>query len=219
MNVNGLITRVLEHVLDDDPDYPNERWSRDQILFHVRHALLLFAVLEPGSFTCVKRELLTPGGTIKLPSDCSTFIEASAVYDAKRGGTRLNTVRNTRYSTRRAPFPCTPGTYKLGSVAVDTKRPYTLILDPQVPVGYRGWLEFSCSCAPVASDTTDSTVPDRFEPALFDFILYRIYDTELESQYAQGKSIAHLNMFLRLMKLSGDTLKQAQASTRSARTV
>ena len=86
MNVNGLITRVLEHVLDDDPDYPNERWSRDQILFHVRHALLLFAVLEPGSFTCVKRELLTPGGTIKLPSDCSTFIEATAVYDAKRGG-------------------------------------------------------------------------------------------------------------------------------------
>ncbi|QUO23831.1 hypothetical protein KEH57_09530 [Burkholderia cenocepacia] len=216
--VRSLVDEVSALLNDAEPDFANIRWTRDEVREYATDAALQVATLRPELFEHTETLMLSPGERQSLPDD-TMFERIDGTLNDKgelmgrpyRADATVSRVASRWFGDWSSRCACCveARTYVLESWTFDPAIPSTFFVAPPVPPGKPVRVLAVLSRVPAATDEDDAIAIDpRFHNALIEFMLYRAFSKDEDSQASVARSERHKQHFYEMLGL------QRQAESR-----
>ena len=208
INRADMLRRVSAYLTDEEPGYEFTHWTESDLetYFDLALKILTTALPELSRGVCTAR---AEGSIVELPPCCENLLNITRV--------ELNGMPQTqprRVTTRANRYPvCQPGDapYCVDSWSYDPQEG-VLYLTPPVPAGTHVVLTLTC-IKPVEIINGEADIPARFEPVVFELMLYYAWGVDIESPASRDRSLAHYKTAGDLMGV-GAALNTLTAFTR-----
>jgi hypothetical protein len=205
-----LISRASKILNDDKPGYENTSWSVECLLDFLNEGLCQLAAYRPTEFVECIELCLVPGAKQQLPPGVSELVTIEGTEDPEvddgasddpaptmSSGDMVKALRGKKTCVSSTDDNCGPyivAGYRNAKGASDL-----FFVEPPVPFGEAPVVSAQVVKMPVplTACDLDSAVQTecKFDPALVDWILYRAFSMDTESQYAYQVSRRHQSAF------------------------
>lgn len=189
------VSVLLNDIDDHDDAYDHTRWSLCDLEHYAEDAIIMLWTLNPQKFTTCKTIKLEKGRVQKLPQDCVKLTkvlgvngdEAALSSIAATSDDRLDELFNDECVGRSS------SSYSITNWSMEESSDNIFYVSPPVPFGEEVEIDVICSEVP---DTSGDYCPERWmHNMIIEWMLYRAYSTEEESQYSQQNAQFHLQHF------------------------
>ncbi len=224
--VASLVDEVAQLLNDAEPDYPNIRWTRPEIVEYANDGVAQIALLRADLFEHTETVTLKPGDRQTLP-DNALFYRVDGTLDA-RGQLQGRPFAVDAVSSRVAALwfdalacrdSCVARNrpYVISSWTFDPADPSTFYVSPPVPASPPVQAVVTVSSAPErGNEDTDLPGAMRFHNAIIEWMLYRAYSKDEDSQTSLARMDRHKAHFYEILGLSqraDDRLYRTSKST------
>ncbi|WP_372237303.1 DUF6682 family protein [Burkholderia sp. SRS-W-2-2016] len=214
--VGSLVDEVAQLLNDAEPDYQNIRWTRIELVEYANDASAQIAMLRPDLFEQTETIDLKPGDRQTLPDGALVWRVEGTLNSRDeligrpfRGDATAARVASLWFDALACRDACGPFTasppkpYAISSYVFDPDGPSMFYVDPPVPAGQSVRAVVSLSRVPTRADE-DSDVPvdGRFHNAVIEFMLYRAFSKDEDSQTSLARSNGHKTHFYEMIGLS-----------------
>ena len=196
-----------------DGEYDFTRWSQLELANYGASAIILAHTIYPEKFTKVVKMELVKGRVQTLPEGCSKVVKVLGTIDDMTG-----TVPSTATSTDDRLLNIFPARECSGSVVPNESGRYTVknfsleessdnifYVNPPVPSSEKP-IEISVICsAPLDPDLRKTPIAPWLWNPIIEFMLYRAYHSEDESQNSATQMQIHFKNFFSMVQLYKDT--------------
>jgi len=184
-----VIQRVSSYLTDDEPGYEFIHWTEEDLTTYFDLSLRILAVALPELSRGTCKAFSDGGSVVELPECCENLL---SVIDVRVNGELQNARprRVTVKSTHFASCPDRPGKYRLDSWSYDPEEGGPIYLTPPVPEGTP--VEITLQCVKhldVINGEVD--IPAKYEPIIFELMLYYAWGVDLESPASRDRSALH----------------------------
>jgi hypothetical protein len=209
-----LASTIIDRLSKQLVDVANVRWSRAQLLDWLSVGQRFIVALQPQAGSATTTVKLTAGTRQTIPADSVVVI-----YDVIRnmGADGLTPGRAVGSMDRTLMDRCRPMWHSEGqsavsqSAALDTSDPNVFWVYP--PSNGTNYVQVRCALlpAPIASESAQLTIPDRYEDALTHYAMFRAL-----SKNADFASSAEADKYLTLFNAAiGATATAQQAGAQA----
>lgn len=206
-------SRLLNDSEHCDGEYDFTRWSQLELANYGASAIVLAHTIYPEKFTKVVQMELVKGRIQTLPEGCSKVVKVLGTVDDLTG-----TVPSTATSADDRLLSVFPKRDCSGSVGFNTKGGYVVknfsleessdtifYVDPPVPFSEKPYeINIICS-APLEPDLKKTPIAAWLWNPIIEFMLYRAYQSEDESQNSTTQMQIHFKNFFSMVQLYKDT--------------
>lgn len=206
----GTLFRSVGYELNDlEPGNEHVRWTPAELATYLTEAISIVASLKPTLFYSYVPMQLAVGAVQTMPGMYAELVDIP--YNLNADGTPGERIVAASFSVARAlGRPSSPrtrdGQYVVRSFTVHPENDTFFYVDPAVPpVVPMPHVMLLVQLAPnVVTAATDevvmsNTVPELYQAALKDWMLYRAFAKDSESSDSFQKSQAHYNAFVKFV--------------------
>ncbi|MGF6697613.1 hypothetical protein OKW38_002225 [Paraburkholderia sp. MM5496-R1] len=207
--VGDLILEVAQLLSDAEAGFKMQQWTKPELIEYANDAALQFVMLRPDLASTSRKVKLGPGARQQLPDGATHFYRVDGTLDSF--GRVIGQPTQTDAAAARiaanwfAPLACGPraGAYVVRSFSIDPVEQTAFYVDPPVPAGENVVVMVNFTAVPAHAGATDPLpMPERFHNAAIEWMLYRAYSKEQDSQSSTANATAHQNSFYSLIGLS-----------------
>ena len=206
-------SRLLNDSEHCDGEYDFTRWSQLELANYGSNAIVLAHTIYPEKFTKVVEMELVKGRVQTLPEGCSKIVKVLGTIDDMTG-----TVPSTATSsddrllnifpTRECSGPVvskTSGRYVVKNFSLEETSDNIFYVDPPVPSSEKPYeIQVICS-APLDPDLKKTQISAWLWNPIIEFMLYRAYQSEDESQNSSNQMQLHFRNFFSMIQLYKET--------------
>ncbi|CAE6958680.1 DUF6682 family protein [Paraburkholderia domus] len=210
--VASLVDEVSLLLNDAEADYPNIRWTRGELVEYANDAAGQIAMLRPDLFEQTDTVTLKPGDRQTLP-DNALFYRVDGTLDSKgqlQGRPYAADAVAARVSRLwfdaiacRDSCAARSKPYVINSWVFDPNDPSSFYVDPPVPASPPVRVVVTLSRPPQrANEDADLSADTRFHNAIIEFMLYRAFSKDEDSQTSLARSDRHKQHFYEMLGLA-----------------
>lgn len=206
----STLFRAVGFELNDlEPGNEHVRWTEQELALYLTEAIASVASLKPTLFYSFVPTQLAVGQVQSMPGNYAELVDIP--YNLNADGTPGERIVQASFSVARAlGRPSSPrtrdGQYVVRSFTVHPENDTFFFVDPPVPpviplpyVMMLVQLAPNVVTAPTDEVVTANTVPELYQAALKDWMLYRAFAKDSESSDSYQKSQAHYNAFVKFV--------------------
>ena len=208
----NLVDEAARLLNDAEPGYAHIRWSRADLLAYLNDAQCVLFLARPALFITTLDFELRAGAVQTLPPGVKLIYSIEGTVD--RFG-RVSAQRPSQASDYLSRWftgaDCSSGSgagsggasdYRLASYSLDAKDRGVFIVSPPVPAGQTVKVRARVLRAPdPASDDGKSALDCCYASMLLEWMLYRAYSVDDESQSSPARAGQHLQTFFMLAQI------------------
>jgi len=202
MLASDLLHACAHELNDLEPGSEYVRFPQAELIEYLNEALAQLAVLKPTLFRTITTLTLGPGAQQKLPEHIETLedIVFNLNADGSLGAPVLPGAFELERTYGKGVCPSNDG-YAVRSYAVLPSTDGYFYIDPPVPPGTTVRVQAVVQVAPQVITTFDTPIdlpsasPLTYRNAFKDWVLYRAFAKDTESQTSAGNSQAHFKAF------------------------
>lgn len=205
MQAREIVEAAARELNDLEPGAEYTRWSQPELLGHVTEAIAQLAVLKPTLFKTTITLPLGAGAQQKLPE----YVESldDIIFNLNVDGSLGLPVLPGLFNLERTygKGVCISEPYVVRSYAVHPNTDSLFYVDPPVPPTQTARVQAVVQIAPQVVATMDtplelpSASPLTYRNALLDWVLYRAFAKDTESQTSNDRSQQHFKAFYQAM--------------------
>lgn len=222
----GIIDKASELLLDEGV---TRRWPTSQLLGWLNAGQRQIVILKPDAHVTVAAYQLVAGSKQSLPDGTNSFQDPNGAtlpaglllmgVSRNMGADGLTAGRAITLVNREILDALDPEWHVIGTnssavvqhIAYKAKVPKVFWVYPSQPATGQGYveLEFSSSptpCAGYGEETADAIdLDDIYEDALIDYLMYRAYSKDANSDSSGQRALLYLQSFLTALGVRGQT--------------
>lgn len=220
MLASTLLDEVGGILNDMEPGFEHVRWPVPELLQYLTEAIAAIAQGKPSIFVSVDTLSLSPGSTQRLPDQFTRLLDIH--FNINRDGSEGPNVLPGVYALQQAfQKPGCPSNALIEVYAAYPGSERYFWVDPPVPrgLGYTPQVEAVVMLAPQVVTSANEplifpgSTPQLFQGALVDWMLYRCYSKDQESNTSMERSQAHLRGFMTYVGVAADAPAQQRKSS------
>lgn len=213
MSLESLVEQITSDLNDSENGHENTTWSADDIRVWVGEGISLVYDKRPDLF--MERVIIEVENCSIIQDSCDCDSIRRVIGQVTEKGRLIGTLRQRglEISFQWTGKPCRPKrkpgqtTFRLESYAIDTVSD-TLYLWPEVPPGFKVWVEVECSHRPSQEELESDSyeIPSGALVAVKQWALWRAKSVDME--IATGATAAaqlHYRAFFEALGLSAET--------------
>lgn len=207
--VGDLAREVAQLLSDAEEGFEMQQWTEGELIEYANDAAIQFVMLRPDLASTSRKVELEPGARQQLPDEATHFYRVDGTLDSFGRVTGQPT--QSGYEAARvaanwfAPLACAPrgSPYVVRSFSLDLIEQTAFYVEPPVPPGQKVAVMVNYTAVPEHAGAKDPLpMPERFHNAAIEWMLYRAYSKEQDSQSSTANATAHQNSFYSLIGLS-----------------
>ena len=180
-------------------DEANVRWSATELLGWINSGLGEIVTYKPTAYVTTTTMQCVAGTKQTLPADAITFIDVTRNMGAA-GTTPGRAITPVKRGTMDAVNPdwhTATASASARNFIFDPKNPKTFYVYPPQPATGMGHIEiaYGASPPPLASLAGNIPLDDTYESVLLDYVLYRAYSKDADSQPSLQRATTHYQAF------------------------
>jgi len=226
MIASDILDSAAAELNDLEPGFEYTRWTRPEMLGYLTDAVAQLAALKPTLFETTTVLPLGPGAMQKLPEYVAVLEDV--IFNLNVDGSLGAPILPSDFNLERTYGKGTPTTtpYAVRSFSVHPKTDAVYYVDPPVPpTNGTVRVQAVVQLAPQQFTTMDtpielpSAAPEVYRNAMKDWVLYRAFAKDTESQVSSERSQAHFKAFYQFMgspTRNKDALPIAETEKRNA---
>lgn len=218
----ALVEEVSNYLVDQDPDFPFEHWTEDDLLHYFRLAVEIVANAQREKFIKRTSMPLVAGSLQTVPEACHDVSSVLGQADSK--GRVKSFPRQTsknalhlvgKIGCKDCHAEASSSDYTMDSWSYDPNDNNILYVDPPVPDGVTGTLELMCFSPPkIDSIDSDVDLGSQLRPVIFELMLYYAWGVDTESVPSRDRSAVHWNNAFTLLGMEAKQASNRYAVTR-----
>jgi hypothetical protein len=226
ISLGAVIKRARFLLNDNAEDKDTVRWPDANLIDFFNEALTHLQSLRPDLFTSSEVFEITGCSPHKIPPEFDSLLSVDAVVvKTLNGGFKeVNSVteENMKLSRFMTPNPCKKGDgcsptpeSTIKGFSKNNINPTEFYVSPDLPYGKSAFVRATvvkkppCYCPDDMNECLD--VPAKLHAALLDWVMYRGYSVDIESEYALRQSVRYENSFYRF--IANGYLQEARANS------
>jgi hypothetical protein len=202
--VQRLLDAALAELEDNEPGYEYSRWTKPEMLGYVASAVAALHFYKPDLFQARALVRLRPGDVQQVDGSHSRILSLEDNADANGAvGAPIYASNHDTTKALRRPNQFSPmEPYRVRSCAVDKDNPRVYYVNPPAPEYPRAhaWGFFQFSPPEIVDAGQDIELPATdaagWFNALLDFVLFRAFAKDTESNTSRTKSRDHEIAFM-----------------------
>lgn len=196
-------SKLLNDSQECNDEYNFTRWSKSDLVHYAQDAITMIAMLYPKKFTTSVNVTLTKGVVQKLPTGCTKLTKILGVVDSTGAISSIATSGDDRLGTlfqKMCAESITSSNYQISSYSFEETSDNIFYVQPPVPSGDPIVVSVICSQVPDLDDTGSSYTPEGWmHNMIIEWILYRAYSSEDESNTSDANAKSHLEHFYTIL--------------------
>lgn len=195
------VSKLLLDASDCDTSYNFTRWSKNDLIHYAQDAIRMLVILKPDWFSELKVVELQPGRVQEIKEGCEKIIKIIGVHGSVDADSPIASTVNDRLS---GIFPSTCAEsvsskdYVIESYTIEPKAKNIFYVSPPVPDNGPVLVDVICSGTPDMDE--DYVIPNWAHNLIIEWMMYRAYISEEESDGAQGAAQLHLSHFYAMLE-------------------
>lgn len=213
MSLESLVEKITGDLNDSESGHENTTWSTDDIRVWVGEGVSLVYDKRPDLF--IERVIIEVENCSVIQDSCDCNSIRRVIGQVTEKGRLIGTLRprGLEISFQWTGKPCRPKhkpgqtLFRLESYAIDTVS-NTLYLWPEVPPGFKVWVEVECSHRPSQEELESGSyeIPSGALVAVKQWALWRAKSIDMEiSTGATAAAQLHYRAFFEALGLSAET--------------
>lgn len=196
-----------------DGEYDFTRWSQRELANYGLNAIVLAFTMYPEKFSKLVTMPLVKGRVQQLPESCTKIVKVVGMDDDAGAAPSTATSTDSRLSdVFAAQVACSgsadsfgKGRYQVKNFSLEASSDNIFYVDPPVPSSEKPYeIKIICS-APLDPDLKKTHIPAWLWNPILEFMLYRAYGSEDESQNSTTQMQLHLRNFYSMIQMYKDS--------------
>lgn len=194
------VSKLINDSDDCNSEYNFTRWSKQELIHYAQDAINMIFMLYPKKFTKTTKVPLVAGIVQTLPEDCVLMTKLLGITDASGAISSIVSNGDDRLAalfTNGCSQPITSGSYKykIESYSYEETSDNIFYVKPPVPASALP-LEVTVICSSAPDSADKDYVPESWmHNLIIEWMQYRAYSTEDESQSSDANAKMHLEHF------------------------
>lgn len=205
------VSKLLNDSYRDSGEYDFTRWSEDDLKEYAIDAIRILVIELPEKFAKITQADLVAGRIQQ--TDCDTILKVIGVHGQNDTPASLtSSVVDDRIDALFSKQMCVDSDhlnkYVLKSYTLEENMTNVFYVNPPVPGSVLPLsVDIICSDIPDNINDDDYNIATWAHNAIIEWMLYRAYSNEDESQYSQENAKMHLNHFYAILKMIKESIE------------